>query len=52
LRNADGRLSDLSRTVSATIAFLPQAMAQSEPPFHIMRWRDEAAPVTPAALPF
>ena len=52
LRTADGRLSDLSRTVSATIAFLPQQFQQMEPPFHILRWRDEAATVASAALPF
>ena len=52
LRTADGKLSDLSRTVSATMAFLPQQFAQVEPPFHMMRWRDEAAPVGSGALPF
>ena len=52
LRTADGRLNDLSRTVSATIAFLPAQFQQQEPPFHIMRWRDEATAVASAALPF
>ena len=52
LRNVDGRLNDLSRTVSATFAFLPQALSQQEPNFHIMRWRDEAASIAAAALPF
>jgi len=52
LRLSDGRLSDLARTVSATIAFLPPQQAQTEPPFHFMRWHDEAAAVTPSALPF
>jgi len=52
LRMADGRFSDLSRTVSATIAFLPPQLQQQEPPFHVMRWRDEAAPAAGAALPF
>ena len=52
LRLADGRLSDLSRTVSATIAFLPPQQATVEPPFHILRWHDEAASVASSALPF
>ena len=52
LRTADGRLSDLSRTVSATIAFLPPQQATVEPPFHILRWHDEAASVASSALPF
>lgn len=52
VRLADGRLSDLSRTVSATIAFLPQQLAQTEPPFSVMRWRDQAAPASLLTLPF
>ena len=52
LRLVDGRLSDLSRTVSATIAFLPPPLSQQEPNFHVMRWRDEAATTGGAALPF
>ena len=52
LRLANGQLSDLTRTVSATIAFLSQQQAITEPPFHIMRWHDEAASVSASALPF
>ena len=52
LRLADGRLSDLSKTVSATFAFLPPQLAQQEPNFHILRWRDEASTIAGAALPF
>ena len=52
LRLADGRLSDLSRTVSATFAFLPQQQSQLEPNFHILRWRDEASTIAGSALPF
>ncbi len=51
IRNADGRLSDLARTVSSTIAFSKQ-LSQQEPPYHVIRWRDEAAPVASSALPF
>jgi general secretion pathway protein K len=52
IRLADGRLSDLSRTVSATISFLGPQQAQIEPPYSVMRWRDEAAPSILSALPF
>jgi general secretion pathway protein K len=52
IRLADGRLSDLSRTVSATIVFLPPQLAQTEPPYSVMRWSDQATPANLAALPF
>ncbi len=37
LRLGDGRYSDLRRTVSALVCFLPP---EYNPPFHIMRWYD------------
>ena len=52
IRLADGKLSDLSRTVSATMAFLPRAMSQVEPPYSILRWQDQAAPANLSTLPF
>jgi general secretion pathway protein K len=52
IRLANGQLSDLSRTVSATIAFLPPQLAHAEPPYSVMRWSDQAAPANLSALPF
>jgi general secretion pathway protein K len=50
LKLPNGRLSDLARTVAATVTFHP-AFAQDDPPYKIMRWRDE--PWTPTVpLPF
>ncbi len=50
LKLPNGRLSDLARTVAATVTFHP-AFAQDDPPYRIMRWRDE--PWTPTVpLPF
>jgi general secretion pathway protein K len=37
LRTADGRLSDLRRSVAATVKFLDIGSGQ---PFHVLRWRD------------
>jgi general secretion pathway protein K len=39
LRLPDGKLSDVRRTVSALVKFLPP---EWNPPFHIMRWYDNA----------
>jgi general secretion pathway protein K len=39
LRMPDGKLSDVRRTVSALVKFLPP---EWNPPFHIMRWYDNA----------
>ena len=44
-RLGDGRLSEVSRTVSALVKFLP---AGAEPPFHVLRWREEAWSPLPA----
>jgi general secretion pathway protein K len=41
-RLAGGRLSDLRRSVSALVAFLPN---QSNPPYHILRWYENAVAV-------
>ncbi len=50
LKIGNGQLSDLARTVAATVTFHP-AFAQDDPPYRIMRWRDE--PWTPSVpLPF
>jgi len=50
LRLPNGQLSDLARTVAATVTFHP-AYAQEDPPYRVMRWRDE--PWTPTIpLPF
>ncbi len=50
LRLPNRQLSDLARTVAATVTFHP-AYAQEDPPYRIMRWRDE--PWTPTVpLPF
>jgi general secretion pathway protein K len=50
LKLPNGALSDLARTVSATVTFHP-LFAQEEPPYRVMRWRDE--PWTPSVpLPF
>ena len=40
LREPDGRLSDLARTVSATVKTLRQD--QYDPPYHVLRWHDDA----------
>ena len=39
LKLANGGLSELQRSVSALVKFLPQ---QTDPPFHILRWYDNA----------
>ncbi|MCC6591397.1 MAG: general secretion pathway protein GspK [Bryobacterales bacterium] len=39
MRLPNGRLSDLRRTVSAQVKFLP---LQFVPPHHVLRWRDQA----------
>jgi len=39
LRFADGKFSDVRRSVSALIKFLPP---EWNPPYHIMRWYDNA----------
>jgi hypothetical protein len=39
LRTQDGRLSDLRRTVSATVKFLPPG---NTPRHHVLRWDDQA----------
>jgi general secretion pathway protein K len=41
LRLQDGKLSDLRRTVAATVKFLPPFNADS--PYHILRWYDNAS---------
>jgi general secretion pathway protein K len=47
VRTANGRLSDLRRTVAAAVKFLDAA--QFDPPYHILRWYDEAwSPGMPA----
>jgi len=40
LKVAPGRLSDLSRTVSATVKFLRPE--EYDPPFHVLRWYNDA----------
>ena len=42
LRFPGGRMSDLRRSVSALVAFLPN---QSNPPYHILRWYENAVAV-------
>lgn len=50
LKLPNGRLSDLARTVSATVTF-HTAFGQEDPPYRVMRWREE--PWTPTVpLPF
>lgn len=50
LKLGNGALSDLARTVAATVTFHP-AFADEDPPYRVMRWRDE--PWTPSVpLPF
>lgn len=50
LKLPNGQLSDIARTVAATVTFHP-AYNQEDPPYRIMRWRDE--PWTPTVpLPF
>ncbi len=39
IRDAAGRLSDLRKTVAATVKFLPEG---NKPPYHILRWDDTA----------
>lgn len=39
-RVGDGRLGEISRTVSAIVKFLPEGVL--DPPYHILRWREEA----------
>ena len=39
-RLQDGKLSDLKRSVGATVKFLPPFNADS--PYHVMRWYDNA----------
>jgi general secretion pathway protein K len=39
LKLANGQLSEVQRSVSALVKFLPQ---QVDPPFHILRWYDNA----------
>ncbi|HVT93664.1 MAG TPA: hypothetical protein VHD76_12520 [Bryobacteraceae bacterium] len=43
MRLPDGKLSDMSRTVSAMVKMLP---SQWDPPFHILRWYDSATSVS------
>lgn len=40
LRQPDGKLSDLTRTVAAIVKFLPSD--RWDPPYHIVRWYDDA----------
>jgi len=40
LKTAPGRLSDLSRTVSATVKFLKPE--EYDPPYHVLRWYNDA----------
>jgi general secretion pathway protein K len=48
LKLANGSLSDLARTVAASVTFYP---TDEEPPYRVLRWRDE--PWTPSVpLPF
>ncbi len=58
LKTAPGRLSDLSRTVSATLKFLKPE--EYDPPFHVLRWYNDAwspgvakpfDPLPPGAFP-
>jgi len=42
LKIGNGQLSDMRRTISASVKFLGP---EWNPPFHIMRWYDNAAPV-------
>ena len=42
VRLANGQLSDLRRSVSAVVKFLGP---EWNPPFHVMRWYDNAASV-------
>jgi hypothetical protein len=41
LKFADGRYSEVKRTAAAVVKFFPPG---TTPPFHILRWYDEAPP--------
>jgi hypothetical protein len=47
LKYADGRYSEVKRTVAALVKFFRQG---SDPPHQVLRWYDEAPPA-PAAVP-
>jgi general secretion pathway protein K len=48
LRLANGQFSDMRRSVEALVKFLGP---EWNPPFHIMRWYDQAVTLPPATLP-